>query len=506
MYNEQTSTSSSSSYDTSRDTHERLILHKRPYLCTIPYVAPPVTDSLNSNGTSQSAEDEKTAELARATEHGLELLKDMQGQCIYYYAGWWVYAFCYNEFVKQFHPLPPGRGVPPFPPFEDTSVGSYLLGRFPAHKTQEDSAQDPTTQENDLTPAKFSSLETAGSTSFLSQRLDGGTTCDLTGTDRRIEVQFHCNPASPDRIHMIKETSSCVYLMVIHTARLCNDVAFMPPQTEKPHAIACREIVSTAEDEADWRTRTSSAANEQMQSIMSKQEALVDQMHGLANQMLGGNPAAQQQTRPLVIGGITVGAQNLVGSTPELTISASSIIGSTSPQQNGQSQGHREEFLATLARYDGKYTSSLSISEMKKLGLEGTHEELEKWIRHMQKRAGEGVPWRLDVVKVDGREFQFRGILGTEDSDDERRAKAEAKAKEAAKQFLNQGAGREQRQGQGRGQPQEEPQFAPRNGEDEAEFYGDDHGYEHEQEGEDVYYEDDNGNDPNGEGSQEEFI
>ena len=127
--------------------------------------------------------------------------------------------------------------------------------------------------------------------------------------------------------------------MVISTPRLCNDIAFMPPQIEKPHPIACREIVSTAEEEADWRMRTESKAREEMRAATLQQEALKDQM-------LGGNPVGQQQNRPLVTGGITVGAQILVGSTPELTISASSIIGSTSPQQNERGHGQKEEFLA----------------------------------------------------------------------------------------------------------------------------------------------------------------
>ena len=38
---------------------------------------------------------------------------------------------------------------------------------------------------------------------------------------------------------MIKEVSTCSYLVVIHTPRLCNDVAFQPPQENKPNPISC---------------------------------------------------------------------------------------------------------------------------------------------------------------------------------------------------------------------------------------------------------------------------
>nr|GFD60541.1 hypothetical protein [Tanacetum cinerariifolium] len=74
------------------------------------------------------AEEEK--ELVRAADRGWELLEGMRGNCIYYLSGWWSYSFCYNNEVKQFHQLPPSRGVPIYPPVEDTSVHSFVLGRF----------------------------------------------------------------------------------------------------------------------------------------------------------------------------------------------------------------------------------------------------------------------------------------------------------------------------------------------------------------------------------------
>jgi protein OS-9 len=83
-----------------------------------------------------------------------------------------------------------------------------------------------------------------GESRYLVQRLSGGTKCDLTGRDRRVEVQFHCNTQPPtDRITLIKETSTCAYLMVIHTPRLCNDVAFLPPQKDSPNAVSCTPIL-----------------------------------------------------------------------------------------------------------------------------------------------------------------------------------------------------------------------------------------------------------------------
>lgn len=47
---------------------------------------------------------------------------------------------------------------------------------------------------------------------------------------------------------------------------------------------------------------------------------------------------------------------------------------------------------------------------MATLGLKGTRVELEKWIKEMQGMAGEGVAWKLDVVRTAGG-LEFRGVV-----------------------------------------------------------------------------------------------
>jgi hypothetical protein len=36
------------------------------------------------------------------TASGLELLREMEGKCMYYFSGWWSYSFCYQKQIKQF--------------------------------------------------------------------------------------------------------------------------------------------------------------------------------------------------------------------------------------------------------------------------------------------------------------------------------------------------------------------------------------------------------------------
>jgi len=77
--------------------------------------------------------------------------------------------------------------------------------------------------------------------------MGGGAWCDLIKKNRRVEVQFQCDPSGGDRVAWIKETSTCSYLMVVHTPKLCNDLAFVPVKRvgkgEGVHEIVCEKVV-----------------------------------------------------------------------------------------------------------------------------------------------------------------------------------------------------------------------------------------------------------------------
>jgi Glucosidase II beta subunit-like protein len=166
--------------------------------------------------------------------------------------GWWTYAFCHNRYVKQFHALPPGNNVPHYPPVQDPSTESFILGQTPAYERHQDTeiyGQPPSQLDEGLT-----SVDALGEQRYLVQKMGGGTWCDLIKKNRRIEVQFQCDPNGGDRIEWIKETTTCSYLMVIHTAKLCNDLAFVPVKRvgegEGIHEILCLQVLAQEEIEA----------------------------------------------------------------------------------------------------------------------------------------------------------------------------------------------------------------------------------------------------------------
>jgi protein OS-9 len=198
--------------DALEQTYEAVVLHGQRYLCSIPVIPEEIPQNDTTSAEEAKAEEEK--ELIRAADRGWELLEGMKGNCIYYVSGWWSYSFCYKDEVKQFHQLPQSRGVPHYPPVEDTSVHSFVLGRYPkeeknkkagAHKTlgSEQGSKEAFDDEGNATDEEekgleISRLETKGSSRYMVQRLSDGTECDLTGKPRKIDVQVRpCTFAIP---------------------------------------------------------------------------------------------------------------------------------------------------------------------------------------------------------------------------------------------------------------------------------------------------------------------
>lgn len=355
-----------------------MTLKSRPYLCSIPIVESPA----NTTDTPKDP-DAEAAELARATDRGWNLLKDMEGNCMYFISGWWSYSFCYNTAVTQFHSLPPGKGAPLYPPTEDPTTPSYVLGKFsPSQNSRKpqarlDAGDSSKSADADSTPQ----LQARSGVRYLVQKLQGGTTCDLTGRDRKVEVQFHCHPQSADRIGWIKEVSTCSYLMVIYTPRLCNDVAFLPPRENKANSIACREIV--AEDAVPEYEARKKAERER--------------------KLVSANPGGR-----LVVAGIEVGGMKQVGKDGQRLEPPAQIT------PMGPNSGNNKADL--LARQDapekGGKEYRLSKAEIKKLGLEP--KLVDEAVREL-KQVAAGKAWKLEVFDAPTGGRELRGVVEAEE-------------------------------------------------------------------------------------------
>lgn len=355
-----------------RFTFEEMILDGQRYLCQIPHVAVSSDNNATTeadSGHGKRAEEEN--ELARATDRGLELLQEMEGTCMYFVSGWWSYSFCYKKQVKQFHALPAGPGVPNYPPTEDPTTHSFVLGRF-KHDEDEEDADNDAARRADTDVAQ---LQTKGASRYLVQNLGGGTRCDLTGAERKIEVQFHCHPQSTDRIGWIKELTTCSYLMVIYTPRLCHDVAFQLPQPEDIHTIECREVLAP-EDASDF---------EALKAHLASQKLI--------------NSDTQEF---LSVGGIQVGAMKFVG-TEGKTI------------KKGRVATIGEEVVDIVAKREGGEVTRLSKAELKKFDLDP--DKVDGFQKKIDELA-DGKDWKLEIVESNG-ERVLRALVDTEDEDED---------------------------------------------------------------------------------------
>jgi len=366
-------------FDSSKETYELMRLHGEQYLCIIPIVdTPPKNET--SEAEARAAEQK---ELARATDRGWELLQDLEGDCLYFISGWWSYSFCYNAEITQFHQLPPQPGRPPYPPQRDPTTKSYVLGKARTKQSREDEWGNEVDihkgQKATVPPA--TELQVKGDAKYLVQKMEGGTTCDLTGKPRRVEVRYHCNPHVTDRIGHIKEVTTCSYLMVIHTPRLCNDIAFMPPKESKANVINCRMIVP--EDEITYRS--------ELKTLEAELAA-----------------TGTQAEPPINIGGVILGGAKYVGKEGQrMPMPANFAVGAT---------GTATEVIARMkGKAEGGKFEMLSEEELQKLDLKP--EMVEQLKDEIQKIAGEK-GWRLEIVDVPGDAREIRGVVDGEDEDE----------------------------------------------------------------------------------------
>ncbi|KAK9319279.1 hypothetical protein V1517DRAFT_333098 [Lipomyces orientalis] len=219
--------------------YETLTLQGEKFLCSLPILEPQTMLNASEKELSKSEEEK---ELRRAQASGWDLLEPLNGTCLYYMAGWWTYSFCHKVEVKQFHQLAPQKGVTLYPPKEDPHSKSYILGRVPQQKSSDEvGGEDGGSARSSL--GEETTVQSAGEMRYLVQKIGGGSVCDLTGRERKIEIQFHCNQNSHDKIAWIKEVTTCRYLMVIHTPRLCQDVAYLPPKEDRANEIKCQRIL-----------------------------------------------------------------------------------------------------------------------------------------------------------------------------------------------------------------------------------------------------------------------
>ncbi|CAG8537639.1 13127_t:CDS:2, partial [Ambispora gerdemannii] len=207
------------------------------YLCQIP---PTINNTLMERIKTDINKNDNVNILRR----GLELLEPMKNKCIHLRIGWWTYEYCHLNHIRQFHQILEASGTILT---EDPNAASYYLGRYDPKQATLPPSEKVDKQGQHTQEQLGTEVQATGEKKYLVLRWSDGTTCDLTGKPRKVEIQFHCSPQlREDNIALIKETNTCHYLVVINTPRLCRDPAFQSKSSSKVNPIECNPVVSDA--------------------------------------------------------------------------------------------------------------------------------------------------------------------------------------------------------------------------------------------------------------------
>ena len=206
-----------------------------------------------------------------------------------------------------------------------------------------------------------------------------------------MEIQFHCHPQSADRIGWIKEVSTCSYLMVVYTPRLCNDAAFLPEREEKAEQVVCREVVKESE-EAEWRQRKSQEAAKK----------LIGETESFAK-------GAEATAKPMV-GDIEVGGMKHVGGekgwlqVPDPDANLLNGLAMKLTKEVGHSIAHQHK------KEEGGAVHKLSDKDIKQLGVDA---DAAKAAIQEMKSAANGRGWKLEIFEDNGT-MGMRGVWDDE--------------------------------------------------------------------------------------------
>ncbi|KAL0484196.1 OS9, partial [Acrasis kona] len=163
----------------------------------------------------------------RHLEQGIESFFNLfYTKCYFRLTGWWIYEFCFNNHVRQFHQE---QGKP------------VTLENFLGKATEPDINKVTNYQiiYNKLNPVE----------SYISFHYTDGTICDLTGGPRKTEVRMLC--ATDDTrnvlthgsrqehfVGKVDEVSTCGYVLEFYTNQLCKWEGFYKKE-ERVNEIEC---------------------------------------------------------------------------------------------------------------------------------------------------------------------------------------------------------------------------------------------------------------------------
>ncbi|KOH00910.1 Yos9p [Saccharomyces eubayanus] len=155
--------------------------------------------------SSEYGNAEKKALLTDTLNQGVKTIFDkLNGQCIFYQAGFWIYEYCPGKEFVQFHAQ------------INTQTGEFV-------NRDESLVFGLGKSKESLDEREFELLyDDVGY--YISEIIGSGDRCDKTGAERMVEIQYVCGGSNsgPATIQWVRETKICVYEAQVAIPELCN--------------------------------------------------------------------------------------------------------------------------------------------------------------------------------------------------------------------------------------------------------------------------------------------
>ncbi|KAG0322698.1 Protein OS-9 [Podila horticola] len=204
--------------------------------CIIP--PKPTIKAEESTKTPQEIAEEERKNI----ERGLELLQPLTKDCLKKEINYWTYEYCHEKHVRQYHAVKGADGRSQ----EDQNEQLNVLGTFEAPPGVQGSTRNEASTLKSLSrqSGTITDLVASQDKKYLVQRWENGNHCKLIGKPRKVEIQYQCAPVLMDQIHSVSEPSTCSYVIVIDSPRLCKDAAFQRAEAPEANKIDCRPLVT----------------------------------------------------------------------------------------------------------------------------------------------------------------------------------------------------------------------------------------------------------------------
>lgn len=274
------------------------------YKCYIP-----LADKKQTGRDGDTDGDVESTEAEASVEPVETLLKPLLSQCIYRLEPYWSYEYCHGKHVRQCVVMlilsktdqvirSSPRVLLPLTRYHEDVV--TMASGEKSKKLSEHflGYADATQATPDKATAKF--MYKGKSTVYHTETFGGGDTCDLTLKPRTTEIRFVCDPNMMHAFESISETSTCNYLVIIHTSMVCSHPDFTAEALVTTKALCVGEQGAPVKPTRLSQLEHQLAAEEKARETeAAKNQAMADAQHAdhLAQQQQKKQQKGSEQKR-----------------------------------------------------------------------------------------------------------------------------------------------------------------------------------------------------------------